>query len=219
MEEHGLQVINLLEEIKQNTDPELESDLTSDLYFTYVDDNWTKLKAVPYGNKYDETNKKLIIDNAQKQVDSKNKIPEDKKVFNLLTEIVNTIHPQLQMKNEVPSDHPELGLSVPFLDTSVWIEDADKTFPNGKIMHKYFEKKSKAQIVIHKDSDINERAKRTIHTQEVIRILRNTSRDLPDEVKDLGVQNYVKKLKYSDYDKNIFMKLSNRALKGMKSNA
>ena len=106
------------------------------------------------------------------------------------------------MKNEVGSDHPELGIAVPFLDTAVWIENANHNYPNGKIMHKFYEKDTKAQQVIHKDSDINERAKRTIHTQEIIRILRNNSKDLPDEVKDLGIDNYAKKLKYSGYDKN-----------------
>ena len=106
------------------------------------------------------------------------------------------------MKNEVPSDHPELGIAVPFLDTAVWIENVNKKFPNGQIQHKFYEKGTKAQLVIHKESDINERAKRTIHTQEIIRVLRNNSKDLPDEVKDEGIQNYAKKLKNSGYDKN-----------------
>ena len=99
------------------------------------------------------------------------------------THLENTIHPELQMKNEVPSDHPELGYAVPYLDTATWVEDCSEDYPNGKIYHKFYEKETKAQIVLHKNSDINERAKRTIHTQEVIRILRNTSRDLPDDVR------------------------------------
>ena len=201
MEEHGLEVIDLLKEIKQNTDPELEIDLLSDLYFTYVDDIFTKLKAVPNGVTYDKVNKKVYINKNVKLRDDNLKLPEDKKAFNLLTDIVNTLNPELQMKNEVGSDHPELGYAVPFLDTSIWIEEANEEFPNGKIFHQFYEKPSKAAIVIHKESDINERAKRTIHTQEIVRILRNSSRDLPEEVREKGIKNYVIKLNNSGYDR------------------
>ena len=81
MEEHGLEVIKLLEEIKENTAPELEIDLTSDLYFTYVDDNWTKLRSVQNGSIFDETNKRIIIDKNIKTTDEKLNLPEDKKSF------------------------------------------------------------------------------------------------------------------------------------------
>ena len=201
MEEHGLEVVDLLKEVKENSDPDLEIDLSSDLYFTYVDDNLTKVKAVPNGATFDKINKKVVIDKNIKLRDDNLNLPEDKKAFNLLTEIVNTINPELQMKNEVGSDHPELGYAVPFLDTAVWIDDANEEYPNGRIFHKYYEKPSKAAIVIHKESDINERAKRTIHTQEIVRILRNSSRDLPEEVREKGIKDYAVKLKNSGYVK------------------
>ena len=125
---------------------------------------------------------------------------EDKKAFNLLTTIVNTIDPEIQCKCEVPSDHSELGMAVPFLDTAVWVDHSSKDHPKGKIYHKFFEKLTNPRIVIQKESAINERAIRTIHTQEIIRILRNTSRDLPENLKIIGVNNYMKKLQNSGYD-------------------
>ena len=70
-----------------------------------------------------------------------------------------------------------------------------KSIQSGFIFHKYYEKDTKDSTVVHKYSDINERAKRTIHTQEIIRILRNTSRELSDEVREIGVKQYVRKLK------------------------
>ena len=153
-----------MDEIKENTDPELEVDLTSDMYFTYVDDNYTKIKSIPNGSVFDKTNKKISIDKQTKIKDEIENLPEDKKSFNLLTKIVNTIHPELQMKNEVASDYPDLGYAVPFLDTAVWIESCTKTYPNGEIIHKFYEKPTKAPIVIHKDSDVNERAKDYTYT-------------------------------------------------------
>ena len=56
-------------------------------------------------------------------------------------------------------------------------------------------------MVVHKNSDMNERAKRTIHTQEIIRILRNNSRELPEEIKNIGIKKYAAKMQNSEYDK------------------
>ena len=142
MEEHGLEVLDLLEEIEDNTSPELKIKLKSDLYLTYVDDNLNKIKPVPNGSKFDAANKRIIIDKATEIKDRKENLPEDKKAFNLLTKIVNTIHPELQMKNEFPSDHPELGYAVPFLDLQVWI-DCNEKYPNGEILHMFMRRKLK----------------------------------------------------------------------------
>ena len=110
----------------------------------------TKLKAVPYGSTYDKVNKKVYVDKNVKLKDTNLNLPADKKAFNLLTDIVNTINTELQMKNEVGSDHPDFGYAVPFLDTAIWIDDANDEYPNRKIFHKFYEKPSKTAIVIHK---------------------------------------------------------------------
>ena len=57
MEEHGIEVLDLLKDININTDPELEINFQTELYFTYVDDNWTKMKSVPDGSTYDKIEK------------------------------------------------------------------------------------------------------------------------------------------------------------------
>ena len=215
-ERHGRKVLELTGQIYENTDPSLEADLRMDLYKTYVDDTITELKEVPDGAVYDSKNKKIVIDQAKKIEDVNSNLGKDKKAFNLLTEIVNTIDPEIIMKNEVPSDHPELGFAVPFLDTAVWIEEADANYPKGKILHRYFEKPMNAQIVIHKDSAMNERAKRTTHTQQIIRVLRNTSRELPDDQREIGVNQYVQKLYNSGYDERYRQEVVIAAYKGYK---
>ena len=45
-----------------------------------------------------------------------------------------------------------------------------------------------------RESDIDERVKRIIHTQEIVRILRNSSRELPEEVREKGIKDYAVKL-------------------------
>ena len=48
---------------------------------------------------------------------------DDKRTANLIIDIANSIDPHIQMKAEVPSDHPELNNHLPILDTQVWLED------------------------------------------------------------------------------------------------
>ena len=54
--------------------------------------------------------------------------------------------------------------------------------------------------VVQKDSAIGERELRTIHTQEIIRILRNFHKDIPEEEVNKSLSDYMKKLQNSGYD-------------------
>ena len=92
---------------------------------------------------------------------------------NLIVDIANTLDPYIQMKAEVPSDHPELGNCLPILDTQVWLEDVGG---NQKIRHMYFEKEMASRGVTHKPSALGEREKRASPVQDGVRRLLNTSR-------------------------------------------
>ena len=100
------------------------------------------------------------------------------------------------MTIEVGTDHPELGNKLPFLDTAIWMDYKDENCPQGKLMHKHYKKAMASKVGVQVESAINERVKRTINTQEVIRALRNCHEDLPDEEK-----NEVSKLR-SDLDEH-----------------
>ena len=104
-----------------------------------------------------------MIDPLTKIKDDNENIPPDKKVFNLLTDIVNTIDPEIQCKNETPSDHPELNFAVPFLDTAIWIEPASVEYPNGKILHKHYVKPTNSKIALQNGSAYSKNGTRTVH--------------------------------------------------------
>ena len=63
----------------------------------------------------------------------------------------------------------------------IWLEYGDKNCPQGKIMHKHYAKPMVSKVRVHQESTLSERVKRTIHTQEVIRCLRNCHEALSNE--------------------------------------
>ena len=96
------------------------------------------------------------------------------------------------MTSEVPSDFED-GM-LPFLDTQMWIEEE-----SGRVLWKHFEKPMNARIVMSQRSALDDRTKRTIHTQEVLRIYRNTHRDVGEEEINNDLSNYMKKLQNSEF--------------------
>ena len=98
--------------------------------------------------------------------------PSDKRTFDLLTEIANIIDENIQWTNEVPSDNPK-G-TVPYLDTQLWLDFNDiDIYPKGKIMFRHYEKNTNSYVVMQSNTALGEKQIRTVHTQDLIRIMRN----------------------------------------------
>ena len=128
----------------------------------------------------------------------------DKRTFSILTKIANEIDPDIVMSAEVPSDFPNRKL--PFLDTQVWMEEKEGGGTTGRILWKFFEKEMNSCTVMSEKSALDPRIKRTIHTQEVLRIYRNTHEDVPKEEVDKDVTKYMKKLQNSGHDRNFYIR-------------
>ena len=77
-----------------------------------------------------------------------------------------------------------MRMKLPILDLKVWIEKKEM---NGtkkeKVMHKLYRKPMSNPLLIMARSAMPEKVKRTALTQQALRILRNTSLDLPDNKK------------------------------------
>ena len=69
---------------------------------------------------------------------------------------------------------------------------------------------------MQKGSAYSDRGTRTGHTQEIIRIMRNNSRDLPNNIKNEGINNCMKILKASGFDEQFRREVYNSAEKGYK---
>ena len=116
----------------------------------------------------------------------------------IMSKLANSIHDNIQTSFDVPSDFP--NKKMPYLDTQLWMEYDDENYPQGKAMFQHFVKPMATRLVVENESAIGEREKRTIHTQELIRVMRNCHEDLPQEEVNKCLEDYMKKLQNSGYD-------------------
>ena len=82
---------------------------------------------------------------------------------------------------------------MPVLDLKVYFNQ------DGIILHEFYEKPTKNNFVILADSALSWQSKRTILTQEALRIIRNTSVKLDSEVLNGHLSRFMLKLKDSGY--------------------
>ena len=64
----------------------------------------------------------------------------------------------------------------------------------------------------HAESALPWKTKRTIHTQKIIRILRNCSKYLPANITRGHVKEYVRRMQYSGYDKDFMAQVVESAM-------
>ena len=117
---------------------------------------------------------------------------------------------------DYPSKHQDGKL--PILDLKVWMETKEKEIEGryekaSVIMYEFHSKSMASKAVINARSAINRNTKRTVLTQEVLRVLLNCSRLLPWERVVENVNEMVLGMLYSSYNKKFRYEVVNLALK------
>ena len=82
--------------------------------------------------------------------------------------IADDIIPEIKMVADFPSNNADKKMAV--LDMKVWVNE------EGIIMHEHFEKPMSSKKIMHAESAISALCKKSVHTQEVLRRLFNSSR-------------------------------------------
>ena len=82
---------------------------------------------------------------------------------------------------------------LPMIDVKVQLDQ------NGFLFDEFYEKSTKSKNVVLADSALSWAKKRTIHTQECLRILKNTSVSLGEHVQNVNLSKYMLKLKMAGY--------------------
>ena len=88
--------------------------------------------------------------------------------------MANTIHPSIEVTIDCLSKHEDL--KIPVLDVKTWLShdvDLESREHIVKMMHEHYAKEVKSKAVVDAGSALPWKTKRTIHTQEIVRILRN----------------------------------------------
>ena len=90
--------------------------LSTDEYGRYVDDTLSIMKAIKPGFYFNSTTTSMEFDKSNIYTELKS----DERTMRILTDIANTITPEIQMEPDFPSNHPE-G-KMPCLDIKVWLD-------------------------------------------------------------------------------------------------
>ena len=176
------------------------------LYKRYVDDINQALRGNVNGKRY--VNGELIEDEEKRREDEGKE--KDQVMMELVKEIGDEIHPSIKLEVDYPSRYADKRL--PILDLKVWIGERQK---DGKhvILYEYYEKLISSKWVIHVNTALPMQTKRTILTQQVLRVLLNCSKDLTWQDKTKHVNAFMKKIQFSGYNKKFRYEVVNSAIK------
>ena len=165
-------------------------------------------KATPVGARYD--GERLLVNETTQREDEG--IPADERTMRILQKVASYIHPSIRLTIDCPSRHAD-G-KVPMLDVRMWIAWINSV---RKIIYEHYEKEMTTKAVIHAKSAVSMQMKRTILTQEVLRILLHCSKYVPWEAVCVHINNFLKKMQYSGYTQPFRYNVVKSALDAMKT--
>ena len=110
---------------------------------------------------------------------------------------------------------------MPILDLKVWI-DRKNVIMIGKdctvnvILHEFYAKEVSFKMMLSSRSALPMKVKRTVLTQEVLRVLLNCNPEIPWERTMDHVNNMIKRMQYSGYSKGFRYEVVQSALHAYK---
>ena len=139
-------------------------------------------------------------------------IENDKRTFKLIKKIGDEIHKSIKLETDVPSNYEDGKL--PILDLKVWLET--KTMENGKkikIIHEHYQKEVSSKLLIHKESAISIKTKRTVLTQQCLRVILNCSPLIQWEETNKHLTYFMARMQASGYNQKLRFEILQSALK------
>ena len=162
----------------------------NDVCKIYVDDHIGTYLAQPPVTRWLHDFSALIIDPSKVEEDSL--IPKDARTMRLVRELANSINPWIRMVEDCPSKNP--GGEMPVLDLQCWVD------PDGFLRWEHFRKPMANIQVPLAVSALPDKIKRTSHSQEGVRILRNCCVELEWSEKAKHLTDLMRRLKISGYN-------------------
>ena len=133
--------------------------------------------------------------------------PGERAMF-LFQSVRNSIHPSIQLEIDCPSRHADPKL--PVLDLKMWVEKDKKGGQQQSeniAMNEIYSKEVSFEALINARSALLWGSKRTILTQEVLRVLLNCSTRLKWDMTMSHVNHMMLHLQYSGYDQRFRMEV------------
>ena len=158
------------------------------LYKRYVDDSNQAAEVPEEGMRYDTEQNKLVMDPEMRDHNT----PADERLAKILLAVANSVMECVEMEGDWPSKN-ENG-KMPILDMQVWMDR------EGTLLYKHYEKKVSSKTVLNAKSAHSAACKRSVHTQEVLRRLLNTSHRLNWETETAPIiTDYMGRMKAAGY--------------------
>ena len=129
---------------------------------------------------------------------------KEEEVWNHIRETGNQIHQSIQLEADFPANYDEQ--KVPILDIKVWIE-------NNCVKHEYYSKPVASKSVIDERSAMPTKDKRTILTQDLLRVIMRCSPDLPWHTKKKHIEEYSLRMQFSGYSEEFRREIVRSAIK------
>ena len=117
----------------------------------------------------------------------------------------NSLSPMIQLTGDCPSANP--NGKMPLLDTQVWVE-------GNKLMHENYRKPMANPLTRLAMSAMPSKMKRTVLTQEVVRIRRNISLELPWETTAKHLNNFSARMRASGYGEKYRLEVIKSGVEG-----
>ena len=140
------------------------------MFERYVDDSNQVGVTPPIGAKYDKECNRITVSTEQQNSD----MEPDERLARVLLDIANSIMKCVQMEADWPSKNNDR--KMPILDMKTW------TNARGTVMYQHYEKPVSSKTVLHSKSAHPATCKRSVHTQEILRRLMNSSIRLDWEI-------------------------------------
>ena len=157
------------------------------LYMRYVDDSNYIGQEIPPGARLGENGKIKIM---EEFIEQDKEIQGDLRTAKMVQKIANNIYDFIQVEIDCPSLH-DSGY-MPILDLSVKVEE-------NYVIYEYYRKEMVNFKVLMANSAMPYSMRKTSLVQEVVRILRNTSRRVKKERRTFYLNEFSLRLKVSGY--------------------
>ena len=162
--------------------------ITMHMYERYVDDSNQIATAPLPGSKYNEETETVVID---PDIDDST-VYKDAILARVLREIANSVMSCIKMEADWPSNNRDS--KMPILDMKVWMDK------ESNVTYQHYEKDVASKTVLHSKSAHSASCKRSVHTQEVVRRLLNSSHrlDWKEETAPV-ITEYMERMKNAGY--------------------
>ena len=178
-----------------------------EVYTRFKDDIEIVTESLEQGSKLTEDGK-IEVDEDKKILDEEKS--DNKITMEIIQQVANSVNPMIQLTAETPCNF-ENGM-LPVLDIKARIIAIEM----NRIDFEYYEKPTKNPRVVLASSALSWSKKRTILTQEGLRRLRNTKKELGQEVQIKYLNLFMLNLKKSGYDKKFRKEILDSVLKAHK---